>query len=113
MFEMGRVPSISEHHAIQYPTARSHANRRNSKRIPGTCKNCGAEFFPKSDSKFCSRNCVGLSQRKPDRVCVGCGGRFRRSKRGGGKDAARYCSRECSFVHRGNLSGLKIKPCSL
>lgn len=61
---------------------------------------CGKEFKQTRDRKrFCSRKCVGLSQRKAEHysICKRCGGQFHRRPggRSSGKNSNSYCSKEC------------------
>lgn len=88
---------------------------------PRVCMQCGAS--PIQGYKFCSHACRDKARRiklgiptweeryanapgRQDRTCEHCGGTFQR--RGRGKDALRFCSRDCGFAHqKANATGPK------
>jgi len=73
------------------------------------CEWCGKDFRQKnSQSRFCSRSCVAFARgpetvkrntnRAKQRQCLCCQKPFR--KRNAGRNAGKYCSRECAFEAR-------------
>lgn len=69
------------------------------------CATCGASFYSKYyKQKYCSRECEYESLRTADRehTCIACGKDFIRPQRTG--DACRFCSRECAFEYKSNIS---------
>lgn len=60
-----------------------------------TCEICGKEMG-EQDSRFCSRKCYGLGQRKTiTKTCLQCGKNFPARKDATGK----FCSRECLYAY--------------
>ncbi|SKA26291.1 hypothetical protein SAMN05428963_11059 [Consotaella salsifontis] len=68
---------------------------------PRVCDQCGARFRPQwetSQQRFCSRECLALSQRVPTRVftCAACGKGFEvDATTSRGSRGRRFCSPEC------------------
>lgn len=85
------------------------------------CERCGASFIPRHGKRFCSDACQRADyadrtrgdkdkrlQSAPEHVCEHCGVLFRRRR--GKKNAARFCSRECGFAAKSNLSARQRLP---
>ena len=88
----------------------SECQRLSRKQHSLTCSNCGGEFQSHDKSrKYCCHNCSVEVSRRGVRwnTCRGCGGLFV-PKSGGNKGL--YCSRECSFAHKGNARHIQAEP---
>jgi hypothetical protein len=81
--------------------AREKCRRKPSKKLAGTCLECGAGFETHIRCRrFCSTRCQLRAQGKAgiQRVyrCQGCGSEFRPKR----TDRTKYCSRSCAYKHQ-------------